>query len=64
MPVNAQPKITSDNPISLRAFAERTGIKLITLQRYCKQGRIFGARKHALTKHWWIYPPAKIVPRP
>jgi len=58
------PRITNRDPVSLRAFAERTGLSVQLLQKYCKQGRILGARKHHLTKHWWIYPPARIVPSP
>lgn len=50
-------------PISVLNFAQRTGLSVATIQKYCKQGRIFGARKHHLTKQWWIYPPAKLVPR-
>lgn len=62
--LDLDPQSTNREPISLRAFAERTGISVVTITRYCKQGRIVGARKHHLTKHWWIYPPARIVPSP
>jgi hypothetical protein len=47
--------------VSAQAFAESTGINLQTVLRYCKNGRILGARKHPLTKRWWIYPPAKLL---
>jgi hypothetical protein len=47
--------------VSLRAFAFRSGVSQSTLERYCQQGRILGAIKHPLTRHWWIYPPAKLV---
>lgn len=47
--------------VSLRAFAESSGIREGQLLRYAKQGRILGARKHPLTKKWWIYPPAKLL---
>jgi hypothetical protein len=50
--------------ISLRAFAERIGLSENTILRYVRQGRIWGARKHPLTKKWWIYPPAKLLPNP
>ncbi|HAN57085.1 MAG TPA: hypothetical protein DCQ77_13260 [Betaproteobacteria bacterium] len=46
--------------MSLRQFAEQTGITEQTLCRYCKAGKVIGARKHPLTKKWWIYPPAKL----
>jgi len=49
--------------MSLHRFAELTGVSENKLQRYAKAGRILGARKHPLTRKWWIYPPAKIVPR-
>lgn len=43
---------------SLRQFAEQTGLSEHLLQSYCRSGKIIGARKHPLTKKWWIYPPA------
>ncbi|MDP1766436.1 MAG: hypothetical protein Q8K83_05985 [Methylotenera sp.] len=49
-------------PVSLRSFSLSTGLSLGLLRKFCNQGRILGARKHVLTKQWWIYPPAKIVP--
>lgn len=55
---------TNREPIALARFARDMGLSEATIQKYCKQGRIFGARKHPLTKKWWIYPPAKILPRP
>jgi hypothetical protein len=53
-----------DNALSVRAFAERSGLSEAVILRYCRKGRIFGARKHPLTKKWWIYPPAKLLPNP
>lgn len=44
--------------LSLRQFAEQTGLTEHLLQHYCRSGKIIGARKHPLTKKWWIYPPA------
>lgn len=44
--------------LSLRQFAELTGLREAQLQHYCRAGKIIGARKHPLTKKWWIYPPA------
>lgn len=54
-------KIPRCEPVSLRTFAVITGLSLVQLRKFCLQGRIVGARKHHLTKQWWIYPPAKIV---
>jgi len=48
--------------LSARTFAQHHGLSVRTVIYYCRQGRIFGARKHARTKQWWIYPPAKILP--
>jgi hypothetical protein len=50
------------DPVTLRSFAAITGLSIPLLHKYCKQGRIFGARQHARTKQWLIYPPAKILP--
>lgn len=47
--------------VSVRTFAHRLGLREETIVKWCRLGRIFGARKHPLTKKWWIYPPAKIV---
>lgn len=47
--------------VSLRAFAEQTGVSERQLQKYAQAGRIIGARKHPLTRKWWIYPPAKLL---
>ncbi len=50
-------------PVSVRKFAERLGVSEALILHYCRRGRIWGARKHPLTKKWWIYPPAKLLPR-
>jgi len=47
--------------VSLATFSEMTGVSVKQLLRYCRIGRIIGARKHPLTKKWWIYPPAKLL---
>lgn len=47
--------------ISLRQFAEQTGLREALLRTYCLKGKIIGARKHPLTKKWWVYPPAKLA---
>lgn len=60
---NAKPRFLTE-PISLRMFALNVGISERNALRYARCGRIFGARKHPLTKKWWIYPPAKLLPRP
>ena len=47
--------------ISLRVFAEKTGLRERLLLNYCRAGKIVGARQHPLTKKWWIYPPASFA---
>ena len=47
--------------ISLRRFAEQSGLSESYLLRLCRAGRVIGARKHVLTKRWVIYPPARLV---
>lgn len=59
---NHVPQSSRNEPVSLRSFSLNTGLSLGLLRKFCNQGRILGARKHVLTKQWWIYPPAKIVP--
>lgn len=50
-----------DRGVSLARFARDRGLSEALLRSYCRSGRILGARKHPLTKKWWIYPPAKLV---
>ena len=47
--------------VSLSTYSRMTGLSEDRLQRLAKAGRIIGARKHPLTRKWWIYPPAKRV---
>lgn len=47
--------------VSLATFSHTTGISEKQLRKYALAGRIIGARKHPLTKKWWIYPPAKLL---
>lgn len=47
--------------LSATAFAISLGLSVSRVTRYCRQGLISGARKHPLTKKWWIYPPAKLL---
>jgi hypothetical protein len=47
--------------VSLATFSHTTGVSVQQLQKYAKAGRIIGARKHPLTRKWWIYPPAKLM---
>jgi hypothetical protein len=47
--------------VSLTTYSRLTGISERRLQHYARIGRIIGARKHPLTKKWWIYPPAKLL---
>jgi len=47
--------------MSLRRFSELTGVSEKALMRYARIGRIIGARKHPLTRKWFVYPPAKLI---
>lgn len=47
--------------VSLATFSHMTGVSERQLLKYARAGRIVGARKHPLTKKWWIYPPAKLI---
>ena len=53
-----------DGGLSLQAFAEREGLTLVQVMRCIKRGKVLGARQDARSKHWWIYPPAKLLERP
>lgn len=45
----------------LADFAKLHGRTPESLAKLAKRGRIVGARKHAVTKKWWVYPPAQIL---
>lgn len=49
-------------PMTATRFAYVHGLSERCVVKYCREGRIVGARKHPLTKKWLIYPPAKIAP--
>lgn len=49
--------------LSANTFAYRYGLRVGFVISLCKQARLLVSRKHPFTKQWWIYPPAKIVPR-
>ena len=53
-----------DGGMSLQAFAQREGLTLGEVKGCIKRGKVLGARKDARSKHWWIYPPAKLLERP
>jgi hypothetical protein len=55
-------KSNQTEPLSLRAYSLITGLTPAVLRKYCNQGRVLGARQHHLSKQWWIYPPAVIMP--
>ena len=57
----SQPLHQQDGGMSLEAFAQQSGKSLRHIQKCAKAGRIMGARKHPLTKKWWVYPPAKLI---
>ena len=47
--------------ISASVFARRCGVSERCMLRWCRAGKVFGARQHVLTKRWVIYPPAKLL---
>ena len=47
--------------VSLQVFALSAGFTVDQVRKYCQAGRITGARKHPLSGHWFIYPPAKLL---
>ena len=50
--------------LTLQAFADREGLTLGQVKRCIRSGWILGACKDARSKHWSIYPPAKLMRRP
>lgn len=50
--------------LGVLAFAQKHGLSEKFVLKWCRAGKIFGARKHPLTKKWWIYPPAKLLCEP
>ena len=53
--------MSQQDGISLRRFAEKTGVSERLMTRWCRAGKVVGACKHPLTKKWTIYPPAKLA---
>jgi hypothetical protein len=47
--------------ISVRCFAAQLGVSERCLLKWCRAGKVIGARKHVLTGKWVIYPPAKLA---
>lgn len=47
--------------MSLEDFGKLCGKSIPQLQKLAQRGRIVGARKHAISKKWWVYPPAQII---
>jgi len=64
MTTEKTPHVPPRGAVSAAAFARNHGLKHSQVLYLCRSGRIFGARLHPLTRKWWIYPPAKLVPRP
>jgi len=50
--------------LSIQAFAEREGLTPGQVMRCIRAGKVLGARQDARSKHWTIYPPAKLMERP
>ncbi|MDP2760966.1 MAG: hypothetical protein Q8O64_11290 [Sideroxyarcus sp.] len=53
-----------DGGMSIQAFADREGLTLKQARNCIRRGKVLGARQDARSKHWWIYPPAKLMERP
>lgn len=53
--------MTQQDGIPLRRFAEQIGVSECCLSKWCRAGKVIGARKHPLTKKWTIYPPARLA---
>lgn len=47
--------------LTAHSFAVLHGLSDSYVEHLCKCGLITPAKKHPLTREWWIYPPAKIV---
>lgn len=45
-------------------FAELHGLSKQQLAKLLNAGKVLGASRHPLSKHWWIYPPATLLERP
>jgi len=53
-----------DGGMSVQVFADREGLTLKQARSCMKRGKVLGARQDARSKHWWVYPPAKLMERP
>lgn len=56
-------KLVSDG-LTPQAFAELHEMTVDEVVYCCKHGYVLGAKQHVLSKHWRIYPPAKLMRRP
>ncbi|MES2636544.1 MAG: hypothetical protein V4605_04405 [Pseudomonadota bacterium] len=54
----------SKNGLPAAQFAAGLGLTSRYVLELCRNGKVFGASKHPLTKKWWIYPPAKLLCQP
>jgi len=52
--------MSQQDGIPLKRFAENLGVSERVLLRWCRAGKVVGARKHVLTGKWVIYPPSKL----
>ena len=50
--------------LSVQEFAAREGLTHGQAMRCIRSGKVLGARQDARSKHWYIYPPAKLTERP
>jgi phage antirepressor YoqD-like protein len=53
--------MSQQDGISLRRFAAQIGVSEQCLLKWCRAGKVIGARKHVMTRKWVIYPPAKLA---
>ena len=50
--------------ISLSEFATLHGLTHLQATKLVKAGKILGASRHPLSKHWFVFPPAVLLERP
>lgn len=47
--------------ISAADLARRLNLTITTVNRWCEQGRIVGARRDPITWQWWMFPPGLLI---
>lgn len=46
---------------SIQQYCVDNGLNFNNYLWLCKSGHIEGAKLHPITRHWWVYPPAKFL---